>query len=301
MILCAGEALIDMLPCYNTTGGAAFAPHAGGSVFNTAIALGRLNTPVQFFSGLSSDLFGKILLSELAASKVDSSPAHISNKPTTLAFVTLVEGQATYAFYDENTAGRMLETANLPNTQADTVFFGGISLVVEPCASAYSALIDQVSDTAVTMIDPNIRPSFITNEAAYRTRLTNMLGKANIIKISDEDLKWITGGTDATALFQDTNAHVILLTRGSKGVTVLTRDGTANVPAQKANLVDTVGAGDTFSAGFLSNLHDTGLLTKTSLPRTEMSDLIRAAAFGAKVAAITVSRAGANPPWASEL
>ena len=301
MILCAGEALIDMLPCYNTTGGAAFAPHAGGSVFNTAIALGRLNTPVQFFSGLSSDLFGKILLSELAASKVDSSPAHISNQPTTLAFVTLVEGQATYAFYDENTAGRMLETVNLPNTQADAVFFGGISLVVEPCASAYAALIDQVSDTAVTMIDPNIRPSFITNEAAYRTRLTNMIGKADIIKISDEDLKWITGGTNATALFQDTNARIILLTRGSKGVTVLTRDGTANVPAQKANLVDTVGAGDTFSAGFLSNLHDTGLLTKTLLPHTVMSDLIRAAAFGAKVAAITVSRAGANPPWASEL
>ena len=301
MILCAGEALIDMLSREATTGGAAFAPHAGGSVFNTAIALGRLNTPVQFFSGLSSDLFGDILRAELAASKVDSSPAHIADRPTTLAFVTLTDGHASYAFYDENTAGRMLQPADLPETQADAVFFGGISLVVEPCATAYAAFMGRVSDTAVTMIDPNIRPSFITDEAAYRTRLTNMFASADIIKTSDEDLEWIRGGTDASALFEGTKVQVILLTRGSEGVTVLTRDGTADVPAKKADVVDTVGAGDTFSAGFLANLHASGLLTKAALPRAAMSDLTQAAAFGAKVAAITVSRAGANPPWASEL
>ncbi len=301
MILCAGEALIDMLPREATTGGAAFAPHAGGSVFNTAIALGRLNTPVQFFSGLSSDLFGDILRAELAASHVDSSPAHIADRPTTLAFVTLTNGHASYAFYDENTAGRMLQPADVPETRANAVFFGGISLVVEPCATAYAALMGRVSDTAVTMIDPNIRPSFITDEAAYRDRLTNMFASADIIKTSDEDLEWIRGGTDASALFEGTKVQVILLTRGSEGVTVLTRDGTADVPAKKADVVDTVGAGDTFSAGFLADLHAAGLLTKAALPRAAMSDLTQAAAFGAKVAAITVSRAGANPPWASEL
>ena len=296
MILCAGEALIDMLPRDG-----AFAPHAGGSVFNTAIALGRLGAPVQFFSGLSSDLFGDILRAELAASKVDSTPAHIADRPTTLAFVTLTDGHASYAFYDENTAGRMLTADNLPDTAADAVFFGGISLVVEPCAAAYTALMAQVAPTAVTMIDPNIRPSFITDEAAYRARLTQMFARADVIKTSDEDLEWITGGTDASVLFDGTDVQVILLTRGAEGVTVLTRDAAADVPAQKAQVVDTVGAGDTFSAGFLANLETAGLLTKSALSGASMDDLTRAAAFGARVAAITVARAGANPPWASEL
>mgnify|MGYP002700416228 FL=1 len=236
MILCAGEALIDMLPRDG-----AFAPHAGGSVFNTAIALGRLGAPVQFFSGLSSDLFGDILRAELAASKVDSTPAHIADRPTTLAFVTLTDGHASYAFYDENTAGRLLIADNLPDTAADAVFFGGISLVVEPCAAAYTALMAQVAPTAVTMIDPNIRPSFITDEAAYRARLTQMFARADIIKTSDEDLEWITGGTDASVLFDGTDVQVILLTRGAEGVTVLTRDAAADVLAQKAPGVDTVG------------------------------------------------------------
>jgi fructokinase len=260
-----------------------------------------LGAPVQFFSGLSSDLFGDILRAELAASKVDSTPAHIADRPTTLAFVTLTDGHASYAFYDENTAGRMLTADNLPDTAADAVFFGGISLVVEPCAAAYTALMAQVAPTAVTMIDPNIRPSFITDEAAYRARLTQMFARADIIKTSDEDLEWITGGTDASVLFDGTDVQVILLTRGAEGVTVLTRDAAADVPAQKAQVVDTVGAGDTFSAGFLADLETAGLLTKSALSGASMDDLTRAAAFGARVAAITVARAGANPPWASEL
>lgn len=301
MILCCGEALIDMLPRRSVEGEEAFAPHAGGSVFNTAIALGRLGAPVQFFSGLSSDLFGDILRKELAASGVDASPAAISERPTTLAFVTLTAGHASYAFYDENTAGRMLTVDDLPDTVADALFFGGISLVVEPCGAAYEALMLRAAASCVTMLDPNIRPSFITDEASYRARLGRMLGAADIIKTSDEDLTWIMGGTDARGLFRTTAAKVILLTRGGDGVTVLTPDGSVDVPAQKADVVDTVGAGDTFSAGFLARLSDGGHLSKAALAEASLDELRDAAAFGAKVAAVTVSRAGANPPWASEL
>lgn len=301
MILCAGEALIDMLPRQTTNGENAFAPLAGGSVFNTAIALGRLGAPVQFFCGLSSDLFGDVLRNELTASKVDSSPAHISDRPTTLAFVKLINGHASYAFYDENTAHRMITKDDLPDVTADAIFFGGISLVVEPCAAAYQSLMLREAKARVTMIDPNIRPSFITDEAAYRARLNSMFAVADIIKTSDEDLAWITGGTDAKSLFEGTSVQIILLTRGADGVTVLTRDGAADVPAVKATVVDTVGAGDTFSAGFLAELNKRGLLTKNALATATMDDLTSAAAFGAKVASITVSRAGANPPWTSEL
>ncbi len=301
MILCCGEALIDMLPRQTAAGETAFAPHAGGSVFNTAIALGRLDAPVQFFSGLSSDLFGDVLRAELAASKVDAGPAAISDRPTTLAFVKLTNGHASYAFYDENTAGRMLSADDLPEVEADALFFGGISLVVEPCGAAYEALMLREAPNRLTMIDPNIRPSFVTDEAAYRTRLTRMMGVADIIKTSDEDLEWIVGDADARALLAKTGAQVILLTRGSDGVSIVTADGTFDVAAEKAEVVDTVGAGDTFSAGFLAQLHKSGHLSKDAIKRATEVDLRAAAAFGAKVAAITVSRAGANPPWASEL
>ena len=301
MILCCGEALIDMLPRETAAGESAFAPHAGGSVFNTAIALGRLDAPVQFFSGLSSDLFGDVLRAELAASHVDASPADISDRPTTLAFVKLTDGHASYAFYDENTAGRMLSEDDLPKVGADALFFGGISLMVEPCGATYEALMLREAPNRLTMIDPNIRPSFIRDETAYRTRLTRMMGAADIIKTSDEDFEWIVGNADANALLASTGAQVILLTRGGDGVSIVTSDGTYDVAAEKAQVVDTVGAGDTFSAGFMAQLHKSGHLTKDGIKQATEADLRAAAVFGAKVAAITVSRAGANPPWTSEL
>ena len=170
MIICCGEALIDMLPRQSDAGEPAFAPHAGGAVFNTAVALGRLGRPVQFFSGLSKDLFGDILRERLSASHVDASPAAVSDRPTTLAFVTLTDGHASYAFYDENTAGRMLSLDDLPESGADALFFGGISLVVEPCGAAYEALMLREAPTRVTMIDPNIRPSFVSDHAGYRAQ-----------------------------------------------------------------------------------------------------------------------------------
>ena len=181
MIICCGEALIDMLPRETPAGEAAFAPYAGGAVFNTAIALGRLGSQVQFFSGLSSDLFGEQLRTVLADSKVDSSPSHISDRPTTLAFVRLLNGHATYAFYDENTAGRMLTAADLPDITADALFFGGISLVVEPCGEAYKALMLREAPTKLTLSDPNIRPGCIKDEAAYRARLSAMLAVATLV------------------------------------------------------------------------------------------------------------------------
>lgn len=304
MILCAGEALIDMLPRETAAGENAFAPHAGGAVFNTAIALGRLGAPVQFFSGISSDLFGDVLKAELAASKVDCSPAAISDRPTTLAFVTLTNGHASYAFYDENTAGRMITPEDLPKVTADAVFVGGISLAVEPCADAYEALAAKATETAVVMMDPNVRPSFIKDANHYRARITRMMGHADIVKMSDEDLAWFYPDQDTATSARAVVANgvkLLCITEGSKGVTGYTAAHEVFVAANKAEVVDTVGAGDTFNAGLLASLHAAGALTKDRVADLD-EDTIRAAlAMGAKVAAITVSRAGANPPWAHEL
>lgn len=300
MILCCGEALIDMLPRETTAGEQAFAPYAGGSVFNTAIALGRLGVETGFLSGLSTDLFGQILTETLAASKVNSDLAIRSDRPTTLAFVTLTDGHAKYAFYDENTAGRMITPDNLPEIPGEitALFFGGISIPPDPCGATYEALMLREATTRVTMIDPNIRPGFITDEVGFRARMTRMLGAADIVKISDEDLDWL--GLDVATLLQG-GARLVCLTEGAKGVTAHYAGGTLSVPANKVEVVDTVGAGDTFNAGLLAGLARAGLLTKDGLAGLTEAQLKPALELGAAAAAVTVSRAGANPPWSHEL
>lgn len=306
MILCSGEALIDMLPRETDAGETAFAPYAGGAVFNTAIALGRLGAPVGFFTGLSTDLFGEMLETSLTASKVDGSFAHRSDRPTTLAFVTLTDGQASYAFYDENTAGRMLWPEDVPELpEAITAcFFGGISLAVEPCANAYESLMEMAAKTKVTMIDPNIRPGFIRDEAVYRSRIEGMIARADIVKLSDEDLHWLEGDGDLETLARgilESGPSLVCITEGAKGVTGYRAGGSVFVPSEEVTVADTVGAGDTFNAGLLAAFHEAGALTKEGLGALQDDTLRSALSLGSRAAAITVSRAGANPPWASEL
>ena len=306
MILSCGEALIDMLPRQSTAGEDAFAPYAGGAVYNTAIALGRLGAPSGFLSGISTDLFGEVLTNGLTASKVDSSLAIRSPRPTTLAFVRLVDGQASYAFYDENTAGRMITPEDMPAlpSQVGAVFFGGISLVADPCGSAYEALMTREAQDRVTMIDPNIRPGFITDEASYRARIDRMIGLADLVKLSDEDLRWVEGNGDMAALAAKILAQgpkVLFVTEGAKGAHAFTRTGHAFVPARRVEVADTVGAGDTYNAGVLAALHRDGLLSKGALAGIGKDALERALDLGVRAAAITVSRPGANPPWADEL
>ncbi|MEP5758049.1 MAG: carbohydrate kinase [Litoreibacter sp.] len=304
-ILCCGEALIDMLPRETSAGDAAFAPHAGGAVFNTSIALGRLGIDVGFFAGLSDDLFGAILRGGLTASKVSSDLCPIVDAPTTLAFVTLVNGQAQYAFYDENTALRGLSASDLPDlTGIDAMFFGGISLVYGDCADTYETQMLDAASSCVTMIDPNIRPSFIRDEISYRTRLERMIAAADIVKLSDEDLHWLEGDGDLADLAQGIVAKgpkAVLITEGVKGATAFRDGDPVFVPATPAQVVDTVGAGDTFNAGFLAGLAQDGLLTKAAVADLSTEALETALGLGIKTAAITVSRAGANPPWSHEL
>ncbi len=306
MILCSGEALIDMLPRKTGDHEKAFAPYAGGAVFNTSIALGRLGVHTGFFSGLSNDLFGDILTEALSASNVDSRMAARSDRPTTLAFVTLNEGQASYVFYDENSAGRMLAVDDLPALSAEvsTLFFGGISLVVEPCAQAYEALMMRETEHRVIMMDPNIRQSFIRDEAAYRDRIGRMLGASDIVKVSDEDLAWLAGHDNFERAAQDLlsdGTKLVCVTQGADGVTGYSAAGCVFVASQRVEVVDTVGAGDTFNAGLLAALDDAGVLEKTKIAALDEKTIEAALSLGSRAAAITVGRAGANPPTRTEL
>ena len=302
MILACGEALIDMLPRESTAGEDCFAPYPGGAVFNTAIGLGRLGVDAQFFCGMSSDFLGDILRGALDASGVDHTPSPRMDAPCTVAFVKLVDGQATYAFYDENSAMRTITSA--PEIEANALFFGGISLVGDGCGDVFEALMLREAPRHVTMIDPNIRPSFIKDVVAYRSRIDRMMAAADIIKLSDEDLHWLEGEGSLAELARGLvakGAKLVCITQGADGVTGYTANHEVFVPSERADVVDTVGAGDTFNSGTLAGLDRLGCLTKTRIANLSEEEIREALHLGARVAAVTVSRAGANPPTAAEL
>ncbi|MGY6710201.1 MAG: carbohydrate kinase family protein [Rhizobiaceae bacterium] len=308
MILCCGEALIDMLPTTSPEGRAAFVPVPGGAVFNTAIALGRLGARSGLWCGLSNDLFGQRLDEALRHSNVSAALCPRSDRPTTLAFVTLTDGQARYAFYDENTAARMVTPQELPELpdEVSAMFFGGISLAVEPCGSAHEALLRREAENRLIMMDPNIRPGFIRDEEAYRARLSSMMARSDIVKLSDEDMEWLFPDTPedgvVESLWSGGATSVFLVTRGAAGATCHLRGGKRiDCGAPSITVADTVGAGDTFNAGFLCGLARADALSRSRLAQLSDTVLEGCLALAVGAAAITASRRGADSPWAHEV
>ena len=276
-------------------------------MFNTAIALGRLGGDVGLFSGVSTDALGEKLDTTLRQNNVSTDLLVRSNLPTTLAMVHVQNGNASYSFYDENSAGRSVTIADLPKIPGicSALFFGGISLVARPAADAYAALLQREHADRVIMLDPNIRPAFVTDERSYRDRLEGMMRCSDIVKVSDEDLDWIVPaqGTlaDKAKALRQTGPSVVIVTQGARGVTAFFGDDSLSVPALNVEVADTVGAGDTFNAGLLAGLRDMGCLTKPAISDMSAKALHHALSFGSKAASITVTRTGANPPWAKEI
>lgn len=306
MIVCCGEALMDMLPRRLADGSVAYQPVPGGALYNTAIALGRLGEETGFFSGLSTDMFGQQLIAHLEDSGVSTAYCMRRPNPTTLAFVTLDDGIAKYSFLDENSAVRTLSIDAIP-TFPETVHafhFGAISLIPEPCGSTFEELMRRMRETVVISLDPNIRPGFVTNESEYRERLRHMIAMSDIIKISEEDLDWMQPGgrfEQVAHNWIEGGASMVTLTMGGEGSRCITQSDDISVPATPVKVVDTVGAGDTYNAGFLSSLRASGVLSKKDLKVLDKDTLRMAIEYGSKVAAYTVSQAGANPPWRQDL
>jgi fructokinase len=174
----------------------------------------------------------------------------------------------------------------------------------EPCGTAFEALATRAPAECVVMLDPNIRPGFITDEPAYRARLERLFGRADIVKLSDEDLHWLEGDgapADLARRILSRGPKLVCITEGAKGATAYHAGGQLSVPARPARVVDTVGAGDTFNAGLLAGLHRAGHLTRAALTPPDEAALETALKLAVAAAAVTVSRAGANPPTAAEL
>lgn len=309
MILCAGEALIDMLPgVLAGHEGPGFRPKAGGAVYNTALALGRLGVPVGYLWPISRDALAEtVLLPPLVQAQVDISLCPRPERPTTLAFVELAEGQASYRFYDEGSAGRMFSIAELPALPASVLalFIGGISLVPDPCGATIEELVARARAKGIpVMLDPNIRPFFIRDEPAYRARLTRLLAQADMVKLSFEDIDWLTGGdgsgNDLIAAILAMGPKVIFVTHGEQGAEAHWQGGKTARPAIPVPVQDTIGAGDTFNAGILAHLLRAGAL-QGGLAALDADMLGGALSLAVAAAAVTVSRQGANPPWAHEM
>jgi fructokinase len=308
MILCCGEALIDMIPVQGDDGKPAFSPLSGGAIFNTSIALGRLEIPVGMLSGVSNDLFGTALVDDLHASGVATDLLIRSDRMTTLAFVKLTNGHAEYTFYDENSAGSTFGVSDIPEIPADvsTIYAGGISLCAEPAATSYETLYLREASSRVTMLDPNIRLSFISDETAYRARLDKMIAVSDVVKVSDEDLDWIVP-TDANLdakvnTLHEMGAHMVILTKGADGASAhVAGQASVHVSVPKVDVIDTVGAGDTFNAGFLAKLGQLDCLSKDSVKNLTADQCTAALEYAVQVAAINVSRKGANPPRLAEM
>jgi fructokinase len=305
-VLVLGEALVDLIVTEE-----AAVPHIGGGPLNTARALARLGVPTAFVGGVSSDVFGKRITAAMLADGVRIDTVVKTEAPTTMALVELnAAGAASYRFYFEGTSVAACTTERATSaidallaTSEDVcaVHVGTLGLVIEPAATASEAIVNRFAEgSALVMIDPNIRQVVLGDiRDVYLERLHRVLPKADIVKVSDEDLAWITPGADLVVAAQDIVAKgsgAVLITRGGDGITIVCGEGVVDVPAPKAEVVDTVGAGDTFAAGVLSWWIDNNQPSMRIL-----SNLVAATERGAAAAAIVVARAGANPPTRAEL
>ena len=305
MIVVGGEALVDLL--VRPDGSVAAAP--GGGPYNAARTIGRLGVPVTFVGRLSNDRFGRDMATRLEGDGVAlGCPAPVA-EPTTLAIAELDrDGQARYRFYVDGTSAPRLVPADLAEVRAatfDAVHVGTLGLVVEPMAATLESFVEGLPPDVVVMLDPNCRPSAIVDPETYRARLERVLGRADVVKVSRDDLAYLRPGEDpveaARALLGVPGAAgpaAVLVTAGAEDVAVITRSGAMRLAVPPTRIVDTVGAGDAFGGAFLA------WWVGARLGRASLKDdgaLLAAARAAIAVAASTCQRPGAEPPRLSEL
>ncbi|MBD2747953.1 carbohydrate kinase [Microvirga sp. BT688] len=303
MILVSGEALIDLFIGAPGTAGFTAEAIAGGSPFNVAIGIGRLGRPAAFLSTLSDDVFGSFLAEKLAESGVSSTYIqHLPNVTTLSVVATSPDGQPKYSFYAPNSADRALTEealpANLPE-EVNAIAAGSYALGVEPIASAIETLLRRESGSRVISLDPNVRPRVVGDLNAYRERFERLLAYADIVKASDEDIELLYGTHDFASAARTWLRHgpkLVIITRGEKGLLAAFGDKVLERPAPKIDVVDTVGAGDTFHAGLLAWLDANSVLIPERVAGLSETQVTAALAFAAAAAAIVCTRRGANPP-----
>ncbi|MBV9459114.1 MAG: carbohydrate kinase [Bradyrhizobium sp.] len=308
MILSCGDALIDFVPVVAADGRDAARPAVGGSCLNIAIGIARLGVASGFVGGVSTDLFGRMIADHAIASNVDLRFATRSAHQTTLAFVRIVDGDSQYAFYDAETASAnwSYQRSTIPFDAVEAIHIGSTTLVHERGATEAAALVaDARAASATISFDPNCRPVLVSDEKAYRMRMDGFADSADIVRMSDVDFNYLYGD-DAYAARAERRlargASLFVVTRGGSGVQAWHNNaGMIEVQAPAVELVDTIGAGDSFQAALLFALARLKRIEKASLQSTVADELRKALSFACQCAALTCTRAGADPPRFSEV
>jgi len=308
MIVVCGEALFDVFAQQEVAAGIELSARQGGSPFNLAIGLARLQGSAQFFGGLSQDMFGRKLHAALQAEGVNLDAAPRPDAASALVLVSVDErGVPHYAFYGNDTAERMVHPADLTLIayDAEAIHVGSYCMVVEPVASTLRALVERQRGRSLIVYDPNVRLTIEPNVDRWREALRWMQERADVLKVSEEDIHALYPGlalSDFVERALKAGVALVVVTRGEQGVVAATRALPAfTLPAVPVTVVDTVGAGDTFQAGLLACLQRAGRLTRKAVQDIGADELRAALAFAARAAAITCSRRGADLPYLNQV
>jgi fructokinase len=302
-----GEALVDLVP-EGPPG--VYRAHPGGSPFNVAVALARLENETSLMARMGDHGFGRTLRDAAAAEKIDLDAAPDASEPATLAVVSLDdEGHASYEFYLEGTADWQWSVAELSRLRVDAevLHFGSIAAWTAPGADRIDSFVRDVRATRKVLLsyDPNVRPSVIGARGGARELIERSVGAAHVVKASREDLEWLYPGRgvdETAAQWHALGAPLVLVTDGDRGATAhRPRREPLHRPGRAVSLVDTIGAGDAFTAGMLNGLLRRALHTPEAV--AELPDAALAEVLGEAVliSSITCERAGADPPRLDEL
>ena len=299
--LVVGESLVDVVRRLDGS----VVDHPGGSPANVAIGLGRLDRPVDLLTWFAPDAYGTLVREHLEDSAVHIVAGSDGAEATSVAIATLDEsGAATYTF---DLDWQVPVGATLPDDVV-VVHSSTIGAALEPGGSAVLAILTEARARATVTYDPNIRPALLGSADVARPLVERLVKLADVVKVSDEDISWLEPRValiEIAARWATAGPGLVVVTRGAAGVLAMTSGGVhVEVPALAVDVADTVGAGDSFMAGLIDGLWTAGLLgadRRAALGAIDAATLVRILQRSAQIAAITVSRAGANPPRAAEL
>jgi fructokinase len=302
VIVIGGEALVDLVEENGST-----RPVAGGGPFNTAVAFGRLDVAVSFFGVLSRDASGQMLADQLGDAGVEMSLVRWSDAPTPRAVVHRDgDGRHDFTFDVRGTSFADLSPQPLPILGDDVwaIHVGTLALALDPPAAAYEAFVEREAGRRRIILDPNVRPAIFGDAGVYRRRFERLAHLADLVKLSEDDAAWIYPDRSVEQVLElllEFGPSLVALTRGGKGAMAGSHDGFVSVPAIEVPVVDTVGAGDSFGAAFVTALVDAGAFGREPTCMVDEAVLTDALSYGVVAAAITCTRTGAVPPTREEI
>lgn len=306
MFLVCGEALWDLFAVEGAAG-LSFDAKIGGSPFNVAVGLARLGQDAALLTGLSTDRLGERLIAALETEGVETRFLVRSERQSTLSLIELApDGSPIYAFYGADAADRAVAKADLPDLGPEVwgMHAGSFSLVTEPVGSSILALFEREAGRCLTTLDPNIRLSVEPDRDLWRRRIDAFICHSDVVKVSDEDLELLYPGVAAqeiVARWREAGAGLVIVTHGAKGAEAFGPAGRISLPGRPVDVIDTVGAGDSFQAALIAGLKERGMTDRTRLDTMAGDEIAALVEFAARAAALTCKRRGADLPRRAEL